>query len=105
MTSSPQAATALTIVATVIAPPGQEAALEEVLRGLVAPSRSDPGSVRYDLHRSLDNPRMYVFYEIWADRDSFENHLGTPHLANFKAKAATLVESLEIRVLEMISTP
>jgi len=97
--------TNLTVVATIVAKPGKEAETEAVLRALVPPSRQDPGYIGYDLHRDLENPRLFLFYETWESRAALDAHLDTPHLNAFKARVPELVETLEIRLLERISSP
>ncbi len=93
----------LTVVATIVAKPGQEAATEEVLKALIAPTRQDPGYIRYDLHRDLENPRAFLFYETWENQAALDAHLDTPHLEAFKARIPELLESLDIRLLEQIT--
>ncbi len=95
----------LTVIATIVAKPGKEAETEAVLKALIAPTRRDPGHIRYDLHRDLENPRAFVFYETWESKAALDAHLETPHLNGFKARVPELVESLEIRLLEAISSP
>jgi len=93
----------LTIVAVITARPGAEDALEARLRGLIAPSRADPGCERYDLHRSVEDPRVFLFYETWASRAAWEAHMETEHLAAFKADAETMVESVHIHQMEKLA--
>ena len=45
--------TAFNVIATLIAKPGQQAILEPLLRGLLAPTRLEAGCEQYDLHLSL----------------------------------------------------
>ena len=95
----------LTVVATIVAKPGKEAETEAVLLALIAPSRQDAGCIQYDLHSDLENPRAFLFTEIWESRAALDRHLETPHLTAFKARIPELVETLEIRLLETISSP
>lgn len=95
----------LTVVATIVAKPGREAETEAVLLGLIAPSRQDPGHIGYDLHRDLGDPRTFLFYETWESKAALDAHLETPHLNAFKARVPELVDKLEIRLLEKISSP
>ena len=97
--------THLTVVATIVAKPGREAETEGVLLALVAPTLLDKGYIRYDLHRDLEDPRSFLFYETWESREALDAHLETPHLAAFKARIPELVDKLEIRLLEKISFP
>lgn len=59
--------------------PGTESAVAKAVLALVGPSRSEPGCVAYFAHRSLDNPRVFMFYEQWADERAYEAHRQTPH--------------------------
>lgn len=90
------------VVATIVAKKGKESAVETVLRGLLAPSRKDPGCISYDLHRNLDTPGVFVFYETWESRELLDKHLETPHLLAWRAKAPELTESLDVKVLEKL---
>jgi len=95
--------TPLTIVAVITARPGSEDALEARLRGLIGPSRSDAGCERYDLHRSVEGTRVFLFYETWASRPDWEAHMETEHLAAFKAEAEAMVESIHIHQMEKLA--
>ncbi len=91
------------VAAVITAKPGREKEVESILKGLVAPSRQDPGCVSYHLHRSLDDPRVFVFFEEWASRELLGKHLETPHLLDWRAKAPELAESMDVKVLEKVS--
>jgi quinol monooxygenase YgiN len=92
----------INVVATIVAKKGRESEVEKMLTGLIAPSRKDPGCLSYDLHRSLENPCMFVFYETWESQDLLGKHLETPHLLAWRGKAQELAESMDVKVLERI---
>ena len=94
--------THVTVVATLVARKGQEKAVEAILLGLLEPSRKDEGCIRYDLHRGLDDPGCFVFYETWASRELLEKHLQTPHLTTLGREAFPLLESKDVKVMEKI---
>ena len=53
----------LTVVATIVT---KKEYVKEVginLKNLLLPTRSEDGCVNYDLHQSIDNPEIYIFYE------------------------------------------
>ena len=79
----------LTIVATLRAKQGQEARAREVLRGMLAPTHAEAGCINYDLHESLDDSGLFVFYENWASAAHLDAHLNTPH---FQALAKIVAE-------------
>lgn len=91
------------VVAVIAAKPGQEQRVEELLRGLVQPSRQDKGCILYDLHRDLANPGVFVFYEAWESREMLEAHLNAPHLLAWREKATELAAGMDVKVLEKLS--
>ena len=90
------------VVAVITAKPGCEAALGEVLGGLVAPTRLEPGCERYDLHRDTANGANLVFLETWADREALQAHMTTPRFLEARARQESLVAGRDIRVLQAI---
>ena len=93
----------LTVIATLKAQAGKEAALRQELLALIPTTRQEPGCVNYDLHQAVDNPALFVFHENWASKRHLDDHLGRPHLAAFLAKAGTLLaEPAQITLWEKI---
>jgi quinol monooxygenase YgiN len=92
----------VTVISINVAKPGKESQLEALLTSLIAPTANDAGMIRYDLHRDLDDPRIFVFHEIWASRAALEDHFGTEHIAQFRRHAPELVERKELRIMEKI---
>lgn len=98
--------TRLTVIATLRAQAGHEAALGEQLQGLVAPTRREPGCLDYDLHRSNDDPAEYVFYENWISKDDLDKHLQMPHMRAFAELAPGLLDGpVQTRLLTMFGEP
>ena len=77
---------AVVLTATVKALPGQEVAVRQALLDLVAPSRSEPGCLCYNLHESKDEAGLFLFYEQWASQAAFDAHVATPHFLGLGAK-------------------
>lgn len=78
------------VVARVVALPGREERLAEVLTELLVPTRIEDGCLEYELHQSLADPRELLFVERWRDEASLEAHLGSAHVA----RAVALLEGL-----------
>jgi len=81
----------INVVAKFVAKPGQEAALKTAITGLIAPTQKDPGYIAYDLYESTQRPGEFVLVEAWESRKLLAEHLDTPHLNGFKAKAPALL--------------
>ncbi len=94
----------ITLVAIAQAKPGKEKALEETLLALVPQTRQEAGCINYDLHRSLNKPGKFLFYENWTDRAALDQHRTMPYMVDLRAKTIDLLaEPLQIELYEMIS--
>ena len=86
----------LTVIASLKALPGQEAALFAALSALIAPTRAESGCILYEMHRSHENPGWFMFNELWESRALWDAHMAAPHLVAFSAKQDALVQSWEL---------
>lgn len=75
----------LTVIATFVAKPGQEAAVRRELLKLVEPTRREDGCINYDLHQKQGDPATFVFYENWRDRAALDVHAESPHIRAWRA--------------------
>ena len=53
---------------------GREEQVFEALRGIVSPSRAEPGTQLYQLNRSQDDPRVFLLYEVYDDEAAYQEH-------------------------------
>lgn len=82
--ASPDPLTAVTFIRGV---PGREAELQQELLALTAPTRAEPGALRYDLYQSTAKPNEFMRLEEWRDLAALEAHKQTPHLqASFEKR-------------------
>ena len=66
---------------------GREEELRSELLKLSAPTRAEPGNLRYDLYQSPVKPNQFMRYEIWRNPQALEDHKLTPHIkASFKLR-------------------
>lgn len=78
---------ALTAVTFIRGPEGKEAEVKRELLSLTAPTRAEPGALRYDLYQSVARPSDFMRFEVWRDADALELHKATPHLkASFERR-------------------
>lgn len=83
---------------------GREDMLAARLRELVTASRSDPGVIIYDLHRSATDPALWFLYERYESQEHFNRHRENPVLRRFVADTATLLDgSLDVRTFNVIT--
>ena len=86
----------LTLIAKWKAKPGAEDRLYEALRSLVEPTLAEQGCINYDLHRSIEDPGLFMFYENWTSRPLWERHMESQHLQEFSANTEDIVEVWEL---------
>ena len=92
----------LTVIAKLKAKSGCEEQLGEMLRGLVATTRAEKGCINYDLHRSHDDPGLFIFYENWESRPLWDDHMTAPHLVKFSDQQGEVTESWDLFVGEKL---
>lgn len=96
----------LTVIATLRAKPGKEAELKDYLTTLVGYTRTETGCISYDLNQQQDDPTTFVMVEYWTGRSALDQHAQMPYMKEFAdAAAALLAEPVDMRLLDMLSTP
>lgn len=83
---------------------GREEELAGRLEALVLASRSDPGVMIYDLHRSAADPALWFLYERYESQKHFNRHRENPVLRRFIADAPILLDGkLDVRTFRVIA--
>lgn len=93
---------AFVVVATWTARAGEEDAVAEALRHLVAPSRSEPGNIIYQPHRDPDNRQTFFLYEQYVDLAAYDAHASSAHFERYALKDA--IPRLESRERSFFET-
>ena len=81
----------VTLIAEFTARPQQAETVAELLAGLAADVRQEPGNVAFDCFRRLDDSAKFVVYEIYRDKAAFEAHITAPYGAVFNARLRELI--------------
>lgn len=82
----------ITVVAKLKAKAGSEKEVEEALKAMIPKVRQEQGTLSYILHRSTQDPTVFVFYEVYRDQAAFDAHGKTPHMAELFGKLRGLLE-------------
>lgn len=86
------------------AKPGCANELEQLILGLVAPIRSEPGAIEFHVHRDRADRDVFVIYEIYRSRAELLQHIQQPYTQSFIANCRPLVEGgLQQQFLRMSS--
>jgi quinol monooxygenase YgiN len=54
-------------------------------------TREEPGNVRFDVLRAVDDPARFFLYEVYEDEDGFKAHQQTPHYLRWKERVAPMM--------------
>lgn len=77
----------LTAITFIRGPEGSEQDLLTELLSTTAPTRAEPGNLRYDLYQSPTNKNYFMRFEVWRNPQALEDHKLTPHLkASFERR-------------------
>jgi quinol monooxygenase YgiN len=94
----------VTVVAQIRAKDGMEERVKQELVGLVGPTRSEKGCIKYELHQSVENKSLFMFYEKWASKKDLDEHIHMPHMKAHMQKARDLFAAPpKITLWEVIS--
>ena len=94
----------VTVIAHFYAKPERRDELEKILIGWPELARREPGWVDYCLHRSEDDPNVFMFYENWRSQRDLDKHLQMPYLKAFlDQRMDYLTRDIEVRFYTMLS--
>ena len=92
--------TQLSVVAKIKAKANNEDLVHRELRHLIEPTLAEVGCINYDLHRSIEDPSLFLFYENWTSRDLWEKHMKSDHIKAFDSNTDGAIESWELFLLK-----
>src|SRR5581483_6271790 len=82
----------INVVAILHARAGRAEALVQELRANAERARNEAGCLQYDVHRSLDDPNLFVLYETWRSREALNAHFELPYMKAWAQRHAELVD-------------
>ncbi|MDQ4120574.1 MAG: antibiotic biosynthesis monooxygenase [Acidobacteriota bacterium] len=94
----------IAVIARLKAKPGLQGRLEEATKSLIEPTQKEEGCISYVLHRDLEDPTVYYFYEIWRSQEDLDRHFQTPHVRRVMEIAPEIfAEPLGLTRLEIVA--
>ncbi len=93
------------VVAVVHAKAGLRDEVERITREVLIPAtHAEEGCITFALHRDSKDPNCLVLVERWKDGDALGAHMGTAHLAEFRAQVGPLSERIpDVYVLDAVA--
>ena len=68
---------------------------EALARELVEKSQAEAGNVSYTLNKSIADPRVHTFIEIWKDQAAIDAHNASEHFTRLVPRLGALVEQAD----------
>jgi len=91
------------VIANFLPKVGGEQQVETILRGMILPTRTEPGCERYELYQAAGQPASFVLFEIYTDQGALEAHRNTGHYKSYRAGIADLLsEPIKVQVLQVL---
>ncbi len=85
----------IAIVVTLEAKPGCADALIEALAENAQDSRQEPGCLKWEFSRHLENPDKFAIYEVYQDKEAVQAHYDSAHFKRWFEKGPALMASKE----------
>ncbi len=92
----------LTIVARILAKDGKADLVKAELLKLIPITRAEEGCINYDLHQDNENPNLFLFHENWTNRELWQAHMNTDHLAQYMKATNGAVEDFTLNEMSVI---
>ena len=92
----------LTVIARIVAKEGKKELVKNELLKLIRLTRAEKGCINYDLHQDQHDEHLFLFYENWASRELWLDHMEQAHLANFKTATEGAIEKIQINEMILI---
>jgi len=92
------------VVAKIKAKAGSEAQVEAAFKDMIKAVRAnEPGTLAYVLHKSVQDPSTFVFFEQYQDQASFDAHGKTAHMREMGGKIGQHLDGRpEVYVLQEV---
>ncbi len=92
----------LTIVARIEANNDRINLVKSELLKLIEPTLKETGCIQYDLHQDNENPAVFLFYEIWKNRELWQEHMNNTPLAAFMKATEDAIAAFTVNEMTKI---
>ncbi|MEP1488358.1 MAG: putative quinol monooxygenase [Algibacter sp.] len=92
----------LTIVAKILVKTEKRAFVKAELLKLIPTTLAEKGCLNYDLHQDNENPNLFLFHENWENRELWQVHMNSTHLAEFLRVTDGFIEEVVLNEMTVI---
>ena len=81
--------------------PGTEPDALAALEANAAGSRGEPGCLKWEWSRHVDDPRRFAIYELYVDRAAIDFHKASPHFKEWQTRTQAFLQSKTSGIFEV----
>lgn len=81
------------LTATIKSKPEHVEELKALLEQLAVNAKTEKACIQYDLHQGIEDPLLFVFYEIWETGEGLALHNEQPYIKHFATEAPRLMQA------------
>lgn len=90
------------VVVTQTVQAGYYTEMKNFMIDLAKKVRAEKGCLQFDLVQDIKNENNFIIYEIWENKDAWENHLQTTHINEYNLKIQECLEKMEINCAKFV---
>ncbi|AUD63851.1 hypothetical protein BK010_09710 [Tenericutes bacterium MO-XQ] len=76
--------------------------IKQALIDILEPTRNEEGCLLYELHQDINDPSIFMFYEVWQTVDHWRAHDKQSHIEAFRKIIDGALDSIEVNQLKVI---
>lgn len=92
----------LTIIAKFVVKPEKLELVKNSLLSIIEPTRDEAGCIQYDLHQDNDDPNVFLFFELWENRELWQNHINSTHIKEHQARTEGCLEKFVLNEMTQV---
>ena len=83
---------AINLTVIIKSKPENSETMKSLLQDLVLNSRKEAACIQYDLHQNLEKPNIFIFHEVWQDKEGLDNHNQQAYIKSFSENSKSLFQ-------------
>lgn len=76
--------------------------VKKALINILEPTRNEAGCLLYELHQDLNDPSIFMFYEVWETVENWKAHDLQPHIETFRKFIDGKIDRIDVNQLKII---
>jgi quinol monooxygenase YgiN len=93
----------LSLVAIIkVASDQRDLVLNEIMK-IIPKTRKEVGCIDYEFHQDINDENIFIFYENWATRLDWKNHVNSEHMKAYSLLTSDFIVEKKLYQLNKLS--